>query len=172
MPGVARSIVHVDAPDSDPRTTYLHALLHHPEVATLPFPERPDGVPFTEMYVDQTVVEERRQRQSVPTAEDGVEQALHTAMMREVVQQVEVDLWDKLRTHHRVLVEAPAWTGKSTLCRWITQQCCNGHPDWLPILLPFRDFAQSGTSLRRSSPDAWCIDTVLSSGLRQQKKRH
>jgi len=43
--------------------------LHQPEVARLPFPERLDGVSFAEMYVDQTVVEEKRERQPEPAAE-------------------------------------------------------------------------------------------------------
>jgi len=69
-------------------------------------------------------------------------------MMLEVVRQVEVDLWQTLTERSRVVVEAPAWTGKSTLCRWVTHQCYT-RTAWLPILIPFRDFAQSEKSLRQ-----------------------
>jgi len=140
--------VHVDDANSHPRTIYLNALLHQPEVARLPFPERPDGVSFAEMYVDQTVVEEQRERQPAPVAEADTARALHGAMIREVVRQVEVDLWQALTERSRVVVEAPAWTGKSTLCRWVTHQCY-ARTAWLPILIPFRDFVQSEKSLRQ-----------------------
>ncbi len=63
-----------DDPKRDIRTLYLDALLRQPKVARLPFPERPDGVPFAEMYVDQTVVEEKRERQPAPAAAADTEQ--------------------------------------------------------------------------------------------------
>ena len=148
MPGTARPLVHVDDANSHPRTIYLNALLHQPEVARLPFPERPDGVSFAEMYVDQTVVEEQRERQPAPVAEADTARALHGAMIREVVRQVEVDLWQALTERSRVVVEAPAWTGKSTLCQWVTQHCF-ARTTWLPIFLRFRDLAQSGKSLQQ-----------------------
>ena len=68
--------------------------------------------------------------------------------MREVVRQVEVDVWQALTERSRVVVEAPAWTGKSTLCQWVTQHCF-ARTTWLPIFLRFRDLAQSGKSLQQ-----------------------
>ena len=137
-----------DDPKRDIRTLYLDALLRQPKVARLPFPERPDGVPFAEMYVDQTVVEEKRERQPAPAAAADTEQELHAEIMREVVRQVEVDVWQALTERSRVVVEAPAWTGKSTLCQWVTQHCF-ARTTWLPIFLRFRDLAQSGKSLQQ-----------------------
>ncbi|MFQ5859145.1 MAG: HEAT repeat domain-containing protein [Anaerolineae bacterium] len=137
------------SPEERLRTAYLEALLGKPEVALLPFPDMEGGVNFDELYVDQTVVEERREEQPMPSPEAAApERVMGMAVVQEVVRRVEVDLWEVLEEHRRVMVEAPAWTGKSTLCRWVIQQCFE-QAEWLPIFIRFRDFAQSGKSLRR-----------------------
>ena len=127
------------------RALYLDALLGKPEVALLPFPDVDDGIAFENLYVDQAVVEEQREKPA-ESASPEADQAMQRAVDQEVVKQVEVDLWEKLQSRHRVRVEAPAWMGKSTLCRWVVHQC-HDPKSWLPIFVRFSDLASSGQSL-------------------------
>jgi tetratricopeptide (TPR) repeat protein len=109
---------------------YLEALLGKPEVALLPLPGVEGGVKFGALYVDQTVVEKRKKR----------------SVSSEHV--VKVNLWEALKEHRRIKVEAPARMGKSTFCQWVVQNCF-GQIECLPILIDFRDFAQSGKSIQQ-----------------------
>src|SRR5256885_15465958 len=51
------------------------------------------------------------------------------------------DIFRALQDQHRVVVEAEAWTGKSTLCRWIIRECLNPnskrrgtrYKPWIPV---------------------------------------
>jgi hypothetical protein len=133
---------------------YLQALLTKPEVARVLFPEMTEGVTLGKLYVAQKVEEERRIKVEAESrgAPADPEHTLYTTVMQEVIKQVEVDLWKTLQDQHWVVVEAPAWTGKSTLCRWVTH-ACQQHTTWLPIYVNFRDFAQSGKSIQRYLDD-------------------
>lgn len=114
-----------DDPDNRRRARYLDALLDKPDVARCSLPGADVSVPLAEVYVEQPLV----------TQHDGE-------------SPIEVDLWDMLRTHHRVLVEAPVWAGKSALCQWLTQQCVQA-TGWIPILCRFRDLARSALSVQQ-----------------------
>jgi HEAT repeat protein len=164
--------------DANMRAPYLQALLGKPEVARVPFPERTEGVTLGELYVAQKVEEERRikNNEESPGAPADLEHALQASVMQEVIKQVEVDLWQTLQEQHWVVAEAPAWTGKSTLCRWVTH-ACQQHTTWLPIFVNFRDFAQSRKSMQRYLTEeytAWLalahhhIEVELPSGEQQQ----
>lgn len=146
MAGETSTMFRSDHPD-DLRTTYLNALLQKPEISGIPFADQQERIPFADLYVDRTVVEERREKQAVPGAEVGDAHTQHAAMMQEVVKLVEVDLWQALQDHRRVVVEAPAWTGKSTLCQWVVQHCLE-KTTTLPIFIHFRDYAQSGKAIQ------------------------
>jgi hypothetical protein len=82
-------------------------------------------VPLAEVYVEPTLV----------TQHDGG-------------PPTEVNLWDMLREHHRVLVEAPVWAGKSALCQWLTRQCVHV-TRWIPIFCHFRDLARSAKPVQQ-----------------------
>jgi hypothetical protein len=136
-----------ESPEQRLPTLYLDALLGKPEVGLLPFPGREQGVALNALYVEQTMVEEKRERQADAAPHEGGSE-LQAAMMQEVVKYVPVDVWEKLKEEHWVRIEAPAWTGKSTLCRWMVKEC-KVRTGWLPIFLSFREFTQSGKSIQR-----------------------
>jgi hypothetical protein len=137
------------SPEERLRAVYLDTLLGKPEVARLRFPGVEGGVNLDTVYVDQTVTKEEREKQPVPSSEAAVpELAMQTVAMQEVVRRVPVNFWEKLKEQHWVWIEAPAWTGKSTLCQWVTQRCF-GQIGWLPIFVNFRGFAQSEKSIQR-----------------------
>lgn len=138
-----------ESPEQRLHALYLDALLGKPEVALLPFPGREEGVALNALYVEQTVVEEKREQQADAAPHGGgSERALQAAVMQEVVKRVPVDVWEKLKEQHWVRIEAPAWTGKSTLCRWVVKEC-KAQTGWLPIFISFREFTQSGKSIQR-----------------------
>src|SRR5262245_11529205 len=69
------------------------------------------------------------------------------------VAKTRQDLFQSLQHQHRVIVEADAWTGKSTLCRWVIRECLDNkskhlrstrHRPWVPIFIRFQDLSQSG----------------------------
>ncbi|MCA9466382.1 MAG: HEAT repeat domain-containing protein [Nitrospira sp.] len=129
---------------------YLQAILGKPDFTSLPFPTIEENVPFDRLYVSQTVTEEKLEEKLEEKQEGSLsgksaassDQAMHQMAMGSVVKQVAVDLWQKLRQDHRVVVTAPAWTGKSTLCKWVVQHC-HAKMHWLPIYIPFRNLSQS-----------------------------
>lgn len=132
----------ISEPDS-PESLYLQKIHTHPDLIELPFSDQ--YVPFEQLYVNQTVTEEKQEGGRSGESATASDQALHQMAMASIVKQVEVDLWQKLRQDHRVVVTAPAWTGKSTLCKWVVQHC-HAKMHWLPIYVPFRSLSQSSHS--------------------------
>lgn len=114
-----------DDPDNRRRARYLDALLGKPDVALCALPGADASVPLAEVYVEQPLVTQY---------DDG--------------PPTEVNLWDIIRKHHRVLVEAPVWAGKSALCQWLTQQCVQA-TGWIPIVCHFWDLAHSAKSVQQ-----------------------
>lgn len=102
---------------------------------------------FEDLYIDQVVKGEPEKEQD-PTGDRDTEESSKRAQRAGVESKdvsggrdEEVDLWAELKTRHWVLVEAPAWTGKTMLSRQMMQTCI-GH-GWLPIFVPFRSLTQS-----------------------------
>ncbi len=144
------------------RTAYLGALLGKPGVSLLPLQGADGGVELNRLYVNRTFLPERRGLQTGQTPRvRGQERALSAEVPHEIFKRIEADLWEKLEERRRILVEAPAWTGKSTLCRWLLHHCSE-HAKLTPIFIIFREFSQSGKSLRQYLEEDYAEWLVLS----------
>src|SRR5262249_13182441 len=136
------------------RADYRHELLGREGVGWLDLPSTSgDGqVALEGLYVERTLGWEEPEPARVQ-GQDSTDAAARKSSRRggsrprpaeldAAARPVAVNLLKALRRHQRVLVEAPFWAGKSTLCQWLVHQIFQrGEPVDLPIFIPFRDLA-------------------------------
>jgi len=122
----------------------------------VPLHNRNTTVPLNDLYVERVVVERAEQRPPgsgvapmTPTAGYGA------APSEKQVQEKVRELRQELERHHRVLLSADAFTGKSTLCQDLILNADGQEPFSLPILIRFSDFAASRKGGRQRSLRAY-----------------